>query len=72
VLESGADFSKALEHANSLSVSIAKELTNRAKAASNSSDIAPKTTCYSCSLRKSDANNTKSRITSTIMRTFAK
>ena len=35
-LESGADFRKTLENANSLSVSIAKELTDRAKAPSNS------------------------------------
>ena len=35
-LESGADFREALENANSLSVSIAKELTDRAKAPSNS------------------------------------
>ena len=36
VLESGADFSKAMERANALSVSIAKELADRAKTASAS------------------------------------
>ena len=36
VLESGSDFSKAMEQANALSVSIAKELADRAKTASAS------------------------------------